>query len=98
MAGFLDTVADAASAGLSELTRLQTTAEKGRHLGGTARSRLPSAFDAVLRAPVITVAGGLAHTLKVTPQAALGLLRQLTEAGLVREATGRASWRAFILA
>jgi DNA-binding MarR family transcriptional regulator len=41
-------------------------------------------------------ARGLAERLDVTPQAALGLLRQLLEAGLVREATGRASWRAFV--
>jgi predicted transcriptional regulator len=48
----------------------------------------------MLRAPVVT-ARGLAERLGVTPQAALGLLRQLVEAGIVHEATGRASWRAF---
>jgi hypothetical protein len=32
------------------------------------------------------------------PQASLGLLRQLRFAGNVREASGRASWRAFALA
>jgi hypothetical protein len=31
----------------------------------------------------------------VTPQAALGLLRQLVDAGIAHEATGRASWRVF---
>lgn len=97
MAGFLDIVADAAKAGLVELGRLQTAAGKGRHLTATVRSKLPSACEAVLRAPVIT-ARGLAHALDVTPQAALGLLRQLTEAEIIREATGRASWRAFVLA
>jgi hypothetical protein len=41
---------------------------------------------------------GLATCLNVTPPAALGLLRQLIEVGIVSEATGRASWRAFVLA
>ena len=39
----------------------------------------------------------LAATLGVSPQAALSLLRQLTEVGLVREATNQKSWRAFVL-
>ena len=96
MVGFLDCVAEAAKAGLAELSRLQAAADKGQLLGRTTRSKLPSAFDAVLRAPV-TTAGSLARSLDVTPQAALGLLRQLLEAGIIREATGRASWRAFVL-
>ena len=96
IARFLDCVAEAAKAGLAELGRLQSAAAKGQVLGRTARSKLPMAFDAVLRAPVIT-AGGLAKSLNVTPQAALGLLRQLLDAGIIREATGRASWRAFVL-
>lgn len=96
MAAFLDCVAEAAKAGLAELARLQSAADKGQGLARTARSRLPAAFDAVLRMPVVT-ARGLAERLDVTPQAALGLLRQLGEAGIVREATGRASWRAFVV-
>ena len=95
MAGFLDCVAQAARAARADLDRLQTAAEKGRAIGGTARSKLPAAFDVVLRSPVVTAAG-LARTLNVTPQAALGLLRQLLKAEVVREATGRASWRAFV--
>jgi hypothetical protein len=94
MAGFLDCVAEAARIGMADLARLQTAAEKARLLHGTARSKLPAAFDAVLRAPV-TTARALAQKLDITTQAALGLLRQLTEAGIIREATGRASWRAF---
>jgi hypothetical protein len=43
----------------------------------------------MLRTPVVT-ARGLADSLTVTPQAALGLLRQLIAVGVVREATGRA--------
>jgi hypothetical protein len=94
MADFLDCVAAAAKIGLNELGRLQRIEVKSRSLGRTARSRLPDAVDAVLRRPIIT-AGDLAETLAISPQAALGLLRQLTGAGIIREATGRASWRAF---
>ncbi len=94
MADFLDCVAAAAKTGLDELQRLQRTENMSRSLGRTARSRLPDAVDAVLRRPIIT-AGDLAQTRAISPQAALGLLRQMTDAGIIREATGRASWRAF---
>jgi DNA binding protein with HTH domain len=97
MAGFLDCVAEAASVAAGELDRLQRAEAKGRLLVRTARARLPDALDAVLRAPIVA-ARGLAKGLDVTPQAALGLLRQLHEAEIVREATGRASWRAFVVA
>jgi hypothetical protein len=96
MAGFLDCIAEAARIGMTELVRLQTAAAKAALLRGTARSKLPTAFDAVLRAPVIT-ARGLAKQLDITPQAALSLLQQLTAANIIREATGRASWRAFTI-
>ena len=69
----------------------------GIALARTTRSHLPRALDHVLRSPVVT-ARGLADSLAVTPQAALGLLRQLVVAGVVREATGRAAWRAFTTA
>jgi len=63
-------------------------------LARTARSRLPGAIEHVLRSPIVT-AHTLAGSLSVTPEAALGLLRQLIAAGVAREATGRAAWRAF---
>ncbi|MBV9825344.1 MAG: hypothetical protein JO001_06690 [Alphaproteobacteria bacterium] len=95
MAGFLECISAAAMAALADLDRLLAVADRGQTLrASTARSRLPTAFEAVLRAPVVTSAS-LAKTLRVTPQAALGLLRQMQEAGLIHEATGRASWRAF---
>jgi hypothetical protein len=97
MAQFLECVTAAAIIGSRELQQLQDAEAKGRRLGPTARSRLPDAVDAVLRAHIVTAAS-LAKALDVTPQAALGLLRQLVAAGIVREATGRASWRAFALA
>ncbi len=94
--GFLDCVAAAAHVAVGELDRLQRAEEMGRKLGGTTRSRLPDALQVVLQAPIVT-AQTLAKRLDVTSQAATGLLRQLLVAGIVREATGRASWRAFVL-
>jgi hypothetical protein len=96
MADFLDCVAAAAKIGTDELAKLHQAEEKCRSLARTARSRLPEAADAVVRVPILT-ARDLAGRLDVTPQAALGLLRQLVEAGVIHEATGRASWRAFSL-
>jgi len=95
-AGFLDCIAEAARIAGQELDRLIQAEAKGDTLARTARSHLPAALTAVLRAPIVT-ARSLADALAVTSQAALGLLRQLREAGIVREATGRASWRAFVL-
>jgi len=96
LAEFLDCAAAAAKIGLDELDLLRRAEEKCRSLSRTARSRLPDTVDTILRRPVVT-ARGLAETLAISPQAALGLLRQLIEAGIVREATGRGSWRAYVL-
>ena len=96
MAQFLECVTAAALTGLRELARLLVAEEKRAGIRGTARSRLPDALDAMLRAPVVT-ADTLAELIRVTPRAALGLLGQMTAAGLVREVTGRASWRAYAL-
>jgi hypothetical protein len=93
---FLECVTAAALTGLRELARLQEAERKGQALSLTKRSRLPAAVDAVLRRHIVTAAM-LAKAIDVTPQAAWGLLRQLVEAGIVQEATGRASWRAFVL-
>jgi hypothetical protein len=60
----------------------------------TARSLIPRALNHILRTPVVT-ARGLADKLSITSQAALGLVRQLVAAGVLREATGRTAWRAF---
>jgi hypothetical protein len=94
LAGFLACVAAAARAAREELAGLQRAERLGATLARTARSRLPGAIEHVLRSPIVT-AHTLAGSLSVTPQAALGLLRQLIAAGVVREATGRAAWRAF---
>ena len=96
MVEFLGCVAEAARIAGSELDRLLEVEAKGAALARTARSRLPDVLEAVLRMPIVT-ARSLAEKLRITPQAALALLRQLLVAGIVREATGRSSWRAFIL-
>lgn len=96
MADFLACVESAAKVGLDELERLRRAEDRCRSLGRTARSRLQDAADTVLRRSIVT-ARDLADTIAVSPQAALGLLRQLAESGIIREATGRASWRAFTI-
>jgi HTH DNA binding domain len=96
VAEFLECVTAAAQVGLRELTRLQEAEAKGQKLARTRRSRLPDAVHTLLRAHIVT-ATTLAKSLDVTPQAAWGLLRQLAAAGMVREATGRGSWRAYVL-
>jgi hypothetical protein len=96
MAQFLECVTAAALRGLRELTWLLEAEKKHSNIGVTARSRLPDALDTVLRAPVVTV-DSLAKALHVTTRAALGLLQQLIAARIVREVTGRTSWRVFVL-
>jgi hypothetical protein len=95
---FLAMAAEAARAGLRELDRLQRAAAAGAGLatGLDRRSRLPAAVGALLREPAVTPKS-LARSLRVTPQAALRLLRELEQAALVRETTGRRSFRAFAL-
>jgi hypothetical protein len=97
LGGFLTTVTDAARRAGQDLTRLQIAAERAAALRRTARSRLPAAAALALRQPVLT-ARGLAERLRLSPQAALGLLNQLVAAGVLKEATGRAAWRAFVVA
>ena len=96
IAQFLECVTAAAITGLHELNLLEEAEKKGRMLRVTARSRMPQAVDAVLRAHIVTVAS-LAKAIDVTPQAALDLLNKLSAAGMVREVTRRASWRAYAL-
>ena len=92
----LHLIAESARLGLRELDRLETAAEQGRGaLAGTdCRSRLPDALDALLRAPVLTPKA-LAAQLRIAPQTATALLRTLQAEGVVREVTGRGSFRAF---
>jgi hypothetical protein len=89
-------IAEAARGGLRELDRLLDAAAAGARLtaGLDRRSRLADAVDAVLRVPALTPTA-LARRLKVVPQTATDLCRQMAKAGVVREATGRKSFRAF---
>lgn len=91
-------VTEAARAGQQELSRLQAAATSGAALiqGIDQRGRLPEAADFVLREPAVT-AKSLARRLRITPQAALRLLVALAKAGVVRETTGRRSFRAFAI-
>ncbi len=97
LALFLDAVAEATQQAGQELARLQRAEALAAKLTRTARSRLPAAAALALRRPVIT-ARLLATALGVSPRAALGLIGQLQAAGVIREATGRAAWRAFVVA
>jgi hypothetical protein len=96
---FLHLVAEGARTGQRALDRLLVAAGKGRDLTASCdrRSRLPDAVDALLRAPVLTPKA-LAARLRIAPQTGTALLRELAAAGLVREVTGRGSFRAFALA
>jgi hypothetical protein len=94
--GFLGCVADAAQRAGQELTRLQAVEAKAMRLQRTSRSHLPKAARLALRLPVLT-ARTLAEQQDISHQAALGLLAQLVVNGLIREATGRAAWRAFVV-
>jgi hypothetical protein len=93
---FLHLVAESARSGLRDLDRLLQAAEQGRGLTAQAdrRSRLPDALDAALRTPALTPKA-LAGKLRVAPQTATALLHALQTAGLMREVTGRKSFRAF---
>ena len=95
---FLHLVAESARIALRELVRLETAAEQGRGIvaGGDKRSRLPDALDALLRVPALTPKA-LATRLKVAPQTGTALLRVLQGRGVVREVTGRGSFRAFAI-
>src|SRR5277367_2316096 len=92
---FLHLVAESARMALRELDRLEAAAEQGRGVvaGGDKRSRLPDALDALLRTPALTPKA-LAARLKVAPQTGTALLRELQGRGVVREVTGRGSFRA----
>jgi hypothetical protein len=91
-------ITEAARAGAMELDRLLSAAEAGARLaaGVDPRSRLPAAVDAALRVPALTPTA-LARRLKVVPQTATDLCRQLAVGKVVREATGRKSFRAFVI-
>jgi hypothetical protein len=95
---FLHLVAESARAATRELDRLEAVTEQGRGLVTAVdkRSRLPDAIEALLRTPVLTPKA-LAAQLGIAPQTATALLRELQAKRLVREVTGRGSFRAFAI-
>jgi DNA-binding MarR family transcriptional regulator len=96
---FLHLIAESARAGTRTLAELRVAEVAGLAFAAEEdkRSRLPATVDLLLRQPALT-APSLARQLDITPQAALRLFTRLEQAGLVREVTGRDSFRAFALA
>jgi len=86
---------EVASEAKTERAQLRRVEERAGTLKLSARSHLPAAIDAIIRAPVVT-ARTLAKRLAVSHQTALGLLRQLVEAGIIKEARGRGAWCAYV--
>ena len=95
---FLHLLTESARAGSRTLTELRAAETTGVAFaaGEDRRSRLPATVDLLLHQPALT-APALARRLDITPQAALRLFARLAQAGLVREVTGRNSFRAFAL-
>ena len=95
--GLLEAIAEAARQARRELNRLNAAAIRGAALKSTARARLPEAVAEALRRPVLT-ARMLAGSLRISARAAHDAIDRMEAAGLLREATGRSSWRAFVIA
>jgi len=85
---FLHLLAESAHMAARTLDRLEAAAATGRDLaaGLDRRARLPDAFAALLRTPVLTPKA-LAAQLRVAPQTGTALLRELQARGLVVAAT-----------
>ncbi|MDB5369291.1 MAG: hypothetical protein JWP20_849 [Roseomonas sp.] len=95
---FLAELTEGARRGLSELDRLNGASLRATELAARERShgQAGKAAEIALRQPVLTAAG-LAAQLGATPQGALLIIKRLMAAGILREATGRASFRAFVI-
>jgi hypothetical protein len=94
---YLDCVAEAAQRGSRELARLHAASGRIAALPANARSRLQEAGRLALREPLVT-GRLLASRLDVSTRAGLDIAARLVEAGVLREMTGRAAWRAFAVA
>ena len=92
----VEALAEAAGRARRELVRLQAAEGRLRGMAATRRSHLPAAAAMVLRRPVVT-AGQMAAALGITSRGAALLLDRMVAAGVLREATGRRSWRGFVV-
>jgi hypothetical protein len=88
----------AARAGLLELDRLERARDRLLDAAPRRRSPLqgPVLLDLLTSRPAVS-SGVTAARLGVSPQAAIGMLGRLAELRLVREITGRGSFRLFCL-
>ena len=93
---YLDCITEAALRARRELGVLQAAERKATALKSGGRSHLASAVAFALREPVVT-ARGLGEGIGISTRSALDLLKRLVGEGLVREATGRSAWRAFVV-
>ena len=93
---YLDCIAEAALRARRELTVLQNIERQATALKAGNRSHLAEAVAFALREPVVT-ARGLGEGIGISTRSALDLLKRLVDEGLLREATGRIAWRAFVV-
>lgn len=89
-AGVLAAVAEAATMARRMLARLHAVP------AAPARGRMPEARAEALRRPVLT-GRMLATALGISQRGALDLVGRMAAAGMLREATGRRAWRAFVI-
>jgi hypothetical protein len=94
--GYLDCVAEAALRARRELAVLLSVERRAAGLKAGGRSHLADAVAFALREPVVT-ARGLGEGIGVSTRSALDLAKRLVDEGLLREATGRTAWRAFVV-
>ena len=95
---FLHLTAESPTIGRRDLDVLTTMHEKRREFGAgrDRRSHLAAAVECLIGSMLITPKQ-LAAELAITEQAITGILRSLQFGGLIREVTGRQSFRAFSL-
>ncbi len=93
---YLDCITEAALRARRELGVLLSVERKATALKAGGRSHLADAVAFALREPVVT-ARGLGEGIGVSTRSALDLLKRLADEGLLREATGRSAWRAFVV-
>lgn len=62
----------------------------------TSRSKMPTVIDILFKYPILTPKA-LTNILKISDRSATGLLSELMKAKLIRESTGRKSYRGFLI-